>query len=72
MIKINSYTDENVFENAKEYININLKQGDYFSAYLLQRLFLIGYNKACRVIEMLVNQKIISKRGNTIKTHIVL
>jgi DNA segregation ATPase FtsK/SpoIIIE-like protein len=59
MIKLESYTDENVFENAKKYIKENLEAGDRCTTSTIQRQFSIGYNKAIRILQMLQNDKII-------------
>jgi len=60
MIKLDSYTDENVFENAKEYVSKNLVKDNYCTAELLQRTYSIGYNKACRVLEMLGKEGVVN------------
>ena len=72
MIKLDSYTDENVFENAKEYIKSNLKPGDHFLVSRLQRIFSIGYNKAWRVMDMLHKEKVIKINSARLKPPVVL
>lgn len=72
MIKLDSYTDENVFEYAKKYIKVNMKPGDDFTISLLQRTYSIGYHKANRVLEMLNDDKIIKIQSDRIKAPVVL
>ena len=67
-----TYTDEEIFERAKQYIKQNLKSGDDFSISMLQRGFSIGYNKAYRILNMLSDEKIIKLCPNRIKSPIVL
>ena len=72
MIKLNSYSDEDVFEAAKEFIKDNLKAGDQFSTSMLQRTFSIGYFKAVRILEMLDESGTIKLSEDRIKSPIIL
>jgi len=72
MIKLDTYTDENVFEEAKKYIKSNLKTGDYYTTSMLQRTYSIGYNKASRILEMLSKEKIIKFSSDRVKAPMVL
>lgn len=59
--------DNDVFEQAKAYIENNLEKGDLFTPSEIQRRFKTGYNLASRVLQMLHDAKYIKLDKDRIK-----
>jgi len=62
MIKLDSYTDENVTVSCKKYIEDNLKTGDVLTTQRIQILFKIGYNKTNRIIKKLIEENVLEMK----------
>lgn len=67
MIKLESYTDENVIDASVNYINNEMEKGDVFTTLRMQKLFNIGYNKTLRIFEHLFENGLVER-----KTHKVI
>ena len=62
MIKLESYTDENVIDASVNYIKKEMKKGDVLTTQKMQRLFNIGYNKALRIFDSLIEKGLIERK----------
>jgi len=72
MKKLINYSDDTIVNDLKKEIKQNFKKGSGITPSFIQRRYSVGYNKTARILNILVEDKIIKFNTDRTKAPIIL